>query len=78
MSKLGITMSYEELKAELEAPSQRNAALKKGGLLKHPLEGQRKGSRLGYGMGLTRAGAELRVRVICRRSAIWLGAGKTL
>jgi hypothetical protein len=40
-------MSDEELKAELERVRNENAALQKGNLLRHPLEGQRKGSGLG-------------------------------
>ena len=39
-------MSDEELKTELERLRNENAALKKGGVIRHPHEGQRKGSTL--------------------------------
>ena len=39
-------MSEEELKTELECLRDENAALKKGSVNRHPLEGQRKGSSL--------------------------------
>jgi hypothetical protein len=44
-------MSDEELKTELERLRNENAALKKGGVIRHPLEGQRKGSGLGLRHG---------------------------
>jgi hypothetical protein len=39
-------MSDEELKSELERLRHENAALKKGSVYRHPLEGQRKGSSI--------------------------------
>jgi hypothetical protein len=44
-------MPDEDTKAELERLRNENAALKKGGVHRHPHEGQRKGSSLDLRMG---------------------------